>query len=246
MAKFIKVKLHGLTDKKLAKAITEKLGKAGGVAGLSRQVKSYVISQITQAIGGKGLAGTTKAAIAFQPHKQSNSTMLIGKLGVGHFVSGRGGKIDYEKLSGAWAHTLPRSSGILGLANVSGKFSIKGIGGGRLGVFEYSLSKEKLYNGRLATFGYFNRKDEGGLVVIPWLRHYIEGVQIGGYEFSLSPKYSRTNIGIMSKVPGSAFEIPPLNIDPFGEILKAIERRFKSKNFRNGFTAIIKRAIKDK
>lgn len=238
----IKVTLDGITSKALAKAIIKKLGTTKDLA---PKIKAYVIEEIKLAIGGK--TGNARAAQAFQPLKQPNAEELVGKLGVG-----KGGSFNLDKLTNAWRQLLPEDKDGFGIAKVTGSFSIKRIKSGKLGQFTYKLNKEEFLNTRLSTFGYLNRrfaaddaaKGESGLVIIPWMRHYIEGVVVDGFGFSKKlNQTSRTGVGIMVKIPRGSFKIPPLNIQPFNEVEEAIKRRFKSGAFKAGFRAIIKKAV---
>jgi hypothetical protein len=254
--------LNGLTNQFIT-ALEKKLTSSQARSRLTAAVKPFVAKAIAQAIGGKSGAGNTAAARAFRPLSQPNSDELVGRLGVG-----KDGSVDTAKLNNGWRVLVPSNSGRAtggSASTVNGTFSAASIKSGNFGRFNLDIDLDAFYNARVNTFGYFNRSGAGGsqdaaeaLVIVPWMKHFIEGVEVPGFGFvkPSSPAFqkarnsenfsriTRTGLGFMIKIPSGSFRIAPATPSPFTTLLAAITRTFESKQFADGIKIEIARALR--
>lgn len=226
---------------------------------LSNEVRKYVAKTVREAIGGKGLSGNTEAAIAFQPLKQPDAEEIVGRLGVG-----KGGRPNKEKLANAWRLLLPSETGRRtksSAAQIIGGFSKAAFKSGDFGHFSLRIDLEAFYSARVSTYGYYNRKNkfapnEDGLIIIEWMRDYIEGTRVEGYNFikpntqrfkkafARNTSVSRTGYGFLARVPSKNFRIWKRPADPYDALLDAIADAYSAPKFKREMGRIIKRVLK--
>lgn len=252
MAKFLSISDNALQrfTKDVQEAINKKLTSPAARARLTNQVKPFIAEEIAHAIAGAGGTGNTVAARAFQPLKQPNADDIVGRLGVGD-----DGRPNREKLSNGWRLLIPSRSGRRTgetAVSVNGSFSASGFRAGDFGRFEYLIDLAAFYNARVNTFGYFSRKTANGssaavdaLVIIPWMKNFIEGTQVSGYGFVRpgsktfnktrnSPRFgqiTRTGLGYLIRIPSGSFRIQAAAPNPFDVVLTSISRKFRSTQF---------------
>ena len=248
-----KISISGKALQKLSKqvviAIEQKILGGTNATALTSAVKPIVAEAISNAIGGKSQTGSTIVSRAFQPLAQPNAKDLVGRLGVG-----KAGSVSTDKLKNAWRLLLP-SVGLTGektVSSLSGTFSKKAIRGGRFGTFNFKIDVEAFYAARISTYSYFKDNE---FVLIPWMKHYIEGVEIRNYEFvkpgsktfqkaKKKKKFasiSRTGLGYLTKVPSGQMSIAPASAEPFVLLETRVLAAFRTKEFADK----IKKAISE-
>lgn len=152
------------------------------------------------------------------------SNQQAAELGIGD-----DGSIDTNKINNAWKQLLSKPPG-LSAAERPTAFSVTKLRSkSGIGTIRITMDSNKLYRLPLSiveTDSDINEGDGFDDNVIPWLKWFIEGKAISGYQFTSNPKkrvnldVSRTGRGIM--ILGGFWDFPQ-GQDPFPLIERAIE-----------------------
>ena len=143
-----------------------------------------------------------------------------GELGVGAKR-----RVDRERTEGAWKQ-LNSAGGIT-------TFSVRARRGrGRLANITVTINEEEFYKAPLSNVQTSNGE-------IPWMRWFIKGETIQGFEFSDNrpvPQGSRTGRGVM--VEGGFWRFRPVNSNAFSVLGQNIQRRIENSIRRNAGSVI--------
>ncbi len=224
-------------SKDLIEQLEKKLTSPNARRRLSNKIRPAMETEIAISIGGTNFNGDTKIAKLLRPDLTGGDE-LIGKLGIG--LPGRGPLTN--KIENGWRVLLPGEQETATSISVSFAKSLTSFGTGSVRVDTDAFYAAKV-NNYISLSGGRTRGNEE----IPWMRHYIEGLQVQGYEFEgddFIKKSSRTGLGIMLKVPSGGFSLPPLSPNPFIELRSAIVRRLRTNKFTNKIEKEIRKGLR--